>query len=127
MSEQPLSPHLQVYKPQLTSILSITHRGTGVFLSIGALFVVYYIYALSTGPASHAQAQALLGHWMGQVVLWALVFSVWFHLGNGLRHLFWDMGRGLELDAAYLSGWLVVAFSILATVTTWYLFTGGVL
>ena len=125
MSERPMSPHLQVYKPQLTSMLSIVHRGTGVFMSAGALFVVYYIYAIAMGPDTYAQAQGMLDHWLGQLVLWAMMFATWFHFGNGIRHLFWDMGWGLEIDATYRSGWLVIAFSPLATAGTWYLFSGG--
>lgn len=125
MSERPLSPHLQVYKPQLTSILSITHRATGVFLSVGALFVVYWLYAVAKGPESLAVAQGVAASLPGQLVLLGMTFSVFFHLANGLRHLAWDAGWGLELKQAYQSGWLVVIFSLIATVLCWLVIIGG--
>lgn len=115
MHERPLSPHLQVYKPQLTSMLSICHRGTGVFLSMAAVFVVYWIYALAQGPETFARAQGLVQSLPGKLVLLAVVFSTFYHLANGIRHLMWDTGRGLELKPAYQTGWMVVIFSIAAT------------
>ncbi|MEM9532085.1 MAG: succinate dehydrogenase, cytochrome b556 subunit [Pseudomonadota bacterium] len=115
MQERPLSPHLQVYKPQLTSTLSILHRGTGVFLSAAALFVVYWIYALSQGPVAFAGAQAIVGTIFGKIVLLGVIFSTFYHLANGIRHLLWDTGYGLEIKSAYQTGWIVVAFSLAAT------------
>lgn len=115
MQDRPLSPHLQVYKPQLTSMLSIVHRGTGVFLSAAALFVVYWIYALSQGPVAFAGAQAIVGTLFGKLVLMGVIFSTFYHLANGIRHLLWDTGRGLELKSAYQTGWIVVLFSLAAT------------
>ncbi len=127
MLERPLSPHLQVYKPQLTSVLSITHRASGVFLSAGAVFVVYWLYALSQGPQAFATAQALAGHWIGKLIGLALIFSVFFHLLNGIRHLLWDAGWGLELKPAYRSGWAVVVLSVIATAYfAWLMFGGGI-
>ncbi len=125
MQDRPLSPHLQVYKPQLTSTLSIMHRATGVFLSLGAVFVVYWIYALSSGAEAFASAQALVSHLLGKLVLLAMVFSLFYHLANGLRHLLWDTGHGLELKSAYQTGWIVVLFSLVATGICAALIFGG--
>lgn len=126
MNERPLSPHLQVYRPQLTSMLSIVHRGTGVFLSAGALFVVYWLYALSQGPESFARVQSLTASWIGKLILLALIFSTFYHLANGVRHLMWDAGWGLELKPAYQTGWLVVIFSLAVTAFSgWLMFGGG--
>lgn len=116
---RPLSPHLQVYKPQLTSVLSITHRGTGVFLSIGALLFSCWLLAIANGPASYAAMQGHLSSWYGQVLLVAFVFSLYYHLCNGIRHLFWDAGLGLEIGTTYISGYAVLAVSVLLTVITW--------
>lgn len=115
MQDRPLSPHLQVYKPQLTSMMSILHRMTGVVLSISAVYVVFWIYSLSTGPVAFAGAQAIIGTVFGKLFLLAVVFCVFYHLANGLRHLIWDTGRGLELKSAYQTGWMVIMFAVVAT------------
>jgi succinate dehydrogenase / fumarate reductase cytochrome b subunit len=125
MSERPLSPHLQVYKPQMTSVLSITHRATGVFLTLGAIYVVYWLYAVAQGGDSFVMAQAIATHWLGQLVLLGLTFATFFHLANGCRHLLWDAGMALELGPAYQTGWAVLIFSILGTGMTWWLILGG--
>ena len=116
---RPLSPHLQVYRPQLTSVLSITHRGTGVFLAVASLLLVYWLAALAEGPESYATAQGLFGSWLGKLILLACTFSMFYHLCNGVRHLFWDIGFGFELDTAYRSGYVVIAVSIGLTIVSW--------
>ena len=123
--KRPLSPHLQVYKPQLTSILSITHRGTGVFLSLGALFLSCWLVALATSEEAFSLLQQYSSAWYGKIILIGFVFSIYFHLANGVRHLFWDAGLGLELSTTYISGYAVIAFSIILTVVT--VVMGGVL
>ena len=115
---RPLSPHLQVYRPQITSVLSITHRATGVALAGGAVLFAYWIMAATYGPAAFATAQAALGSWFGQLVLWGMTFSLFYHLGNGIRHLAWDAGWGYELDRMRMSGWLTVIFAAAMTVLT---------
>ena len=118
--KRPLSPHLQVYKPQLTSILSITHRGTGVFLSFGALLLACWLLSIANGPQSFNSVQIHITAWYGQLALLAWVFSFYYHLANGIRHLFWDAGLGLEISTTYMSGYIVVITSILLTAITWY-------
>lgn len=116
---RPLSPHLQVYKPQLTSILSITHRATGVFLSLGAIFLSCWLLSIAMGPESYAKLQECITSWFGQLCLLGFVFSLYYHLANGIRHLFWDIGKGLTIETTYMTGYIVVAFSIILTAVTW--------
>jgi len=118
---RPLSPHLQVYRPQLTSILSILHRLTGVALAVGTLLLVYWLAAAASGPEAFATARGLIGSVIGRLVLFGWTFALFFHLCNGIRHLFWDAGYGFELPTAYRSGWLVVAASTLLTLGCWIL------
>lgn len=122
---RPLSPHLQVYKPQLTSVLSITHRGTGVFLSFGALVLACWLLSLAIGPGSFANLQTHFSAWYGQLALLAWAFSFYYHLANGIRHLFWDAGYGLEITAAYKSGYATIIASIVLTVVTYLLACTG--
>lgn len=118
-ANRPLSPHLQVYRPQLTSVLSILHRGTGVLLTIGTLLLVYWLWALAEGPAAYAGAQAFFASWLGRSILFAWTLALFYHLCNGIRHLFWDAGLGFELKSAYASGWVVLLVSLALTVLAW--------
>ncbi len=117
--DRPLSPHLQIYRPQITSVLSILHRATGVALVAGLLALVYWLAAAAAGDAAFAAAQGFLASWIGRLLLLAWTFAVFFHLANGIRHLVWDMGRGFELKTVTASGWLVVAVSAVLTLLTW--------
>ena len=116
---RPLSPHLQVYRPQLTSILSITHRGTGMFLAFSSPVLVYWLWAVAAGADTYASAQVLFGSSLGRVILFFWSYSLFYHLCNGIRHLAWDAGTGLEIATLYKSGWWVVALSFGLTVVTW--------
>ena len=122
---RPLSPHLQIYRPQLTSVLSIFHRGTGVFLSIGIVALVYWLTALSQGPDSYASAVAVFVSMPGKLLLLGWTLSFFFHLLNGVRHLFWDAGKGFELSQVYSSGWIVLLGAVALTVVTWFAIGGG--
>jgi succinate dehydrogenase / fumarate reductase cytochrome b subunit len=106
--DRPLSPHLQIYKPQLTAVLSIAHRASGIFLVLGTLLLVYWLMALAQGPESYAQAQAVFGSVLGRLILLPWVFALFYHLCNGIRHLVWDMGAGFEITTVYTSGKIVV-------------------
>ena len=120
-SQRPLSPHLQIYRFQLTSVLSITHRATGIALALGTLILVYWLLAAASGAEAYASAQQLLGSWVGRTVLLGFSFALFFHLCNGIRHLFWDAGVGFELKTAYASGTAVVVVSIALTIIAWAL------
>lgn len=116
---RPLSPHLQIYRPQITSVLSIVHRMTGVALTVGTVLLVYWLLAAAGGPASFANAQALFGSILGKLILFGWSWALFYHLCNGIRHLAWDAGWGLDLETATLTGWLTVAVSIGLTVVAW--------
>lgn len=116
---RPLSPHLQVYRPQLTSVLSITHRLTGVALSLGMLLFVYWLVAAATGAEAYETARGVIGSWIGRLLLFGWSLALFYHLCNGIRHLFWDAGLGLELPAAYRSGWTVVVATLGLTLASW--------
>ena len=117
--QRPLSPHLQVYRPQLTSILSIGHRLTGVALAVGTLLLVWWLVAAAASPAAFADVQDFNGSFIGRLVLWGWTFSLFYHLLNGIRHLGWDAGWGFSLPVAYATGWLVFAGSTVLTVVAW--------
>ena len=117
--DRPLSPHLEVYRPQLTSVLSITHRMTGVALALGTLLLVYWLVAVASGPAAYDTAQGLIGSVLGRLLLFGWSAALFFHLCNGIRHLFWDAGYGLELPTLYRSGWTVVAATCVLTLVAW--------
>jgi len=116
---RPLSPHLQIYKPQLTSVMSITHRATGVALTVGTLLLVYWLSAAAIGPEAHVDAGRVLGSKLGQLILFLFTWALYYHLCAGIRHLYWDMGRGLDLDSVYLSGKITLWASIGLTFVTW--------
>lgn len=116
---RPLSPHLQVYKPQLTSILSILHRGTGIVLSIGSIFLVSWILVLTLGESAYQIYSQLVNNWFGKLVIFGFTFGLFYHLSNGIRHLFWDAGYGYDLKDAYISGFAVIFSSISLTLITW--------
>lgn len=118
-SNRPLSPHLQVYRPQLTSILSITHRATGIFLALGALYLVCWLLAIASGPDAYASVSAFSASIIGRLLLLGWTFSLFYHLANGIRHLVWDAGIGLDLKTTYMSGWLVVVGAVALTVIAW--------
>lgn len=115
---RPLSPNIQIYRPQLTSVLSIANRITGVVVTVAAAVLVAWLVAVASGPEAYARMHGLIGSWPGQLVLLAGVFSLHLHLLGGIRHLLWDTVRGFELRQIYLSGWLVVAASVILTLVT---------
>jgi succinate dehydrogenase / fumarate reductase cytochrome b subunit len=118
-SNRPLSPHLQVYRPQLTSVLSILHRGTGIALSVGALYLAIWVMYAAGSVRAYEAFQSFNGSILGRILLGGWLFSAFYHLCNGIRHLFWDAGYGFELKDAYRSGWTVVIVSLIATVLSW--------
>lgn len=121
----PLSPHLSVYKWQITMILSITHRATGVFLSLGLLLLSCWLLAVASGPEAYENISQHVNAWYGQTLLVLFTFSLYFHLCNGIRHLFWDVGYGFEIKTFYGSGYMVVVATVILTALTVLL--GGLL
>ena len=117
--QRPLSPHLQIYKPQITSLLSILHRGTGIVLSIGSIILVLWIVTLTLGESTYLMYSNIINNWFGKFIIFGFTFALFYHLSNGIRHLFWDAGYGYELNHAYISGISVIISSLLLTFITW--------
>lgn len=119
MVRRPLSPHLQVYRPQITSILSILHRATGIALSVGTLLLVWWLVAAASGDAAYAAVSGFLRSPVGLLVLLGWTASLWYHFCNGLRHLAWDAGWGFELPQVHRTGYTVVIAACVLTILTW--------
>jgi succinate dehydrogenase / fumarate reductase cytochrome b subunit len=116
---RPLSPNIQLYRPQLTSVLSILNRLTGVLLSIAAIALVIWLLAAAAGPHAYAIVQAALASWTGQVILFGCTLAFFLHFFGGIRHLVWDTVHGFELRTIYMSGWTVGVASIVMTAVAW--------
>ena len=116
---RPLSPHLQVYRPQLTSVLSILHRITGVLLSFGLIAVIAWVLALAAGPERYDAVTGFLASGPVLLILLGATAAFFYHLLNGIRHLCWDAGWLLDLRGAYASGWTVVGLTIVLTALAW--------
>ena len=116
---RPLSPHLQVYRPQLTSILSITHRASGVVLTTGTLVLALWLIAVASGPKTFAIMASIVGHPLGQFVLFGYSVALIYHALNGLRHLGWDFGYGLTLSEVYRNGHMVLFLTLVLTAGLW--------
>jgi succinate dehydrogenase / fumarate reductase cytochrome b subunit len=116
---RPLSPNIQIYRPQLTSVLSIANRITGLILSLGAVGLVIWLSAAAAGPPAYGVVQSVIGSWAGQIVLFGCTFAFFLHLCGGIRHLVWDTVHGFELRSIYISGWTVVVSSVALAVTAW--------
>ena len=123
VDKRPLSPFMlgQYYRFQWTSLLSFAHRITGMGLSLGAFLLAGWLIALAMGPGAYQMWAAHMTAWYGQVLLFGWSWALLYHLCNGIRHLFWDMGKGFELKTAERSGYVVIAVSLLLTGACWAL------
>jgi succinate dehydrogenase / fumarate reductase cytochrome b subunit len=119
--ERPTSPFTTVYRPQITSVMSILHRITGVILAIGAFGVAWWLLAVSASPQRYAQFADIAGSMPGQIVIAGFSWCLMYHLLNGLRHLLWDSGHGFEIKQFYATGWTVVVLSFVFTALLWML------
>jgi len=117
-SKRPLSPHLQIYRPQLTSMTSILTRITGNAVPIGAILIVWWLLAAATGPEYFDFANRVVTSWFGDLVMLGSLWAIWYHFLAGLRHLYWDSGRGLDIPTAEKLGWAVVIGSAVLTIFT---------
>ncbi len=115
---RPLSPHLTIYRPQMTSMTSIFVRLTGNALLVAALMIVWWFLAAATGPEAFAMADGFMRSWFGDLVMVLSVWAIWYHLLGGLRHLIWDTGRGLDLKSAYAMGYVMIGGSLVLTLLT---------
>ena len=118
-ADRPLSPHLQIYRWQLTSVLSILHRAAGVWLSIGTIVLVWWLIAAASTPEAFDAVAEFLDSWFGLVLLLGWSVALFYHLCNGIRHLVWDTGHALDLRSTYLGGWLVLGGTAALTLIAW--------
>ena len=114
-AQRPLSPHLQIYRWPITMALSIAHRATGIALAAGSIMLVWWLVALAEGPEDFAIAQSFIGSRFGFLLLLGWTASLFFHLANGIRHLFWDAGYGFDVKTTTTSSWAVIAASAALT------------
>ena len=122
MDNRPLSPHLTVYKPQITSVLSIFHRITGAGLAVSTVLVVFWLASLAIGEVTFKGFDNFLNNPFIIIVLVISLWALWYHFCTGLRHLYWDMGYGYDLKSVTISGWVAVIFSFVLTFLTLLLF-----
>ncbi len=115
ITNRPLSPHLQIYKPQLTSVLSISHRLTGFALSMIILFSPIIIYFLTYSMETHQFMVSIFKNMFIKIIFSLALFGLIYHLCNGIRHLAWDAGYGLDLDSSYKSGYVVIISAVVFT------------
>lgn len=116
--DRPLSPHLQIYRPQMTAISSIFIRITGNALVVAGLLVVWWFLAAATSPEAYARADAVITSWFGDLVMLGSLWAIWYHFLGGLRHLLFDAGRALDVPTAERLGWAMFIGSALLTVLT---------
>ncbi len=119
--ERPLSPHLQIYRWPVTMATSILHRATGCALAAGTLLLAWWLAAAAAGPEYYAMVQSILGSILGRLVLLGFSWALFYHLLNGIRHLFWDAGHGYSIPVANKSGWAVIIGSVVLTLLAWIL------
>ena len=117
--QRPLSPHLQIYRPQLTSIMSISHRATGAALATGTLLLCFWLVALAAGDVWYSIATTVIGHPIGVFILFGYSVALVYHALNGVRHLTWDRGIGLTIPAVYRSGQIVLLLTVMITASIW--------
>ena len=118
-SKRPLSPHLQVYILPLPALLSVLHRGTGAALGVGTLLVTWWLASVAGGPEAFESSSAVLGSFLGSLVLFGWSWALFYHLCNGIRHLMWDVGFGYDIPTTFLTGKVVVGASFVLTVLLW--------
>lgn len=116
--DRPLSPHLSIYRPQLTSITSILTRISGNALLLGGLLVVWWFLAAASSVAYFDLVDGILTCWVGKLIMLGSIWAIWYHMLAGLRHLYWDSGRGLNIATAEKLGWAVIIGSVVLTVIT---------
>lgn len=128
--KRPMSPFMigPYYRPQITSMMSIMHRATGVILALGSLALVWVLVSLSMGEQAFAATRSCLASPAGKIALAGFSLCLMYHLFNGIRHLFWDIGKGFDIPSVYRSGYAVISLALLSTAAIWWFAasTGGV-
>ncbi len=118
--DRPLSPHLSIYRWPITMVLSILHRMTGIALSLGFVMLAVWLFDIASGPDAYAAFQKYVNTVVGKLLLIGWSFAFFYHLSNGVRHLYWDTGRGLEKEQATRSAWLTLIMAVALTAVFWW-------
>ena len=121
IDNRPLSPHLSIHKKVLTAVFSIFHRLTGIFLTIGSFFLVFWFLSVLIGENFYNYFQIISSNFIFKVILFFWTLAFFYHLFNGIRYLFWSFSLGMELKTVYLSGYIIALLTIIATFIVWYL------
>lgn len=116
---RPLSPHLQIYRPQISMMSSISHRASGILLAAGAVLAVIWLVAAANGPDALETANAIFGSWLGQLIMFFWSFALFYHLCNGIRHLIFDLGLGMDLETARTTGFAAIGIAAALTLFIW--------
>lgn len=118
-ANRPLSPHLQVYRPIVTMVMSILHRITGAALFFGTILLVWWLVAAATGPGAFAVANGFLGSWIGMIILFGFTWALIHHMLGGMRHFIWDTGRGFDEKPREMLAWATIIGSVCLTILLW--------
>jgi len=118
-NDRPLSPHLSIYRWPITMVSSILHRATGIAMAVGFVLFALWLADAATGPDAYAVFTGIMGSIVGKLMLVGWSWAFFYHLANGIRHLVWDSGRGLEKEQASASAWFVIVASVLLTLVFW--------
>lgn len=118
-SHRPTSPHIQIYKQQLTTTLSILHRATGIILALGSVLIAFWLAIVAYNPELLQAAYQFLSSILGRLILFLFTLVLFYHLCNGIRHLYWDIGKGFELRQIHFGGWLTVVCTFVLTIAVW--------
>ncbi len=118
-TERPLSPHLQIYKTQITMVMSILHRITGVALYFGFALLTWWLVASAMGGNAINLANSVMGHWLGQLVLFGFTWALFNHMLGGFRHFIWDMGKGFSKAARFGFAWATLFGGLILTALVW--------
>ncbi|MBT8080785.1 MAG: succinate dehydrogenase, cytochrome b556 subunit [Gammaproteobacteria bacterium] len=118
-NDRPLSPHISIYRWPVTMVSSILHRATGIAMAAGFALLVFWLANTANGPGAYAALAAVMGSTVGRILLVGWSWAFFYHLANGIRHLVWDTGRGLEKGQATASAWFVIAASVVLTAVFW--------
>jgi len=117
--QRPISPHIGIYRKQITSVLSILHRLTGIALYVGSFLLIAFLLVVAYAPEQYENLHELLSSFVGRLALFGWTLAFFFHLLNGIRHLFWDMGKGFEIPNVNKTGWLVLFLTIVFSIIIW--------
>ncbi|MGB7754461.1 MAG: succinate dehydrogenase, cytochrome b556 subunit [Salinisphaera sp.] len=116
---RPLSPHLQIYRWQISMLTSIAHRASGIVLALGAVLLAIWLVAAANGPDAYATVNGVFASWFGQLIMFLWSFALFYHLCNGIRHLVWDVGVGLDLETARMTGFVAIGVAAALTIFVW--------